>query len=117
MAGQKTGILGYAAYTPATGNIFCIGDACIVLSSKQAVRDYIKTFDVLAQPYEIGKVRYRAMRDLLMLGAAYCLDRKAYARFRSLALDDGMDVPGPRGEDRPTGDPMDMLLRVDWVGP
>lgn len=87
-------IIGYFSYTKG-GNVFCDGDACVISSSKEVMRFYIK--EMLPDSREqdiIKKTKFGEIMNGLTRGGAYAFDKASYRKFLPLAKKCGMkDLP------------------------
>jgi len=88
-----TKVAGYLAYlSPA--EVVCMDvDACVILGSIGAMRQYLAEMDPLGAPRAtVKKTRFGEIWRGLELGAAYAFDQEAYAKFYPLALQAGLPV-------------------------
>lgn len=68
-------------------------DACVILGSIGAMRQYLAEMDPLGAPRAtVKKTRFGEIWRGLELGAAYAFDQEAYAKFYPLALQAGLPV-------------------------
>ena len=94
-------VIGYFAFSR-SGNVFCDGDACLVIGSEADIRRYLSERGSSAA-MSVKKTRYWEIMAGIRAGAAYSFDEVAYNRFYPLAARDGLSVGPENFGPTPTG--------------
>jgi len=117
MSDRDMKVLGYVAQRQGKPEMVCEGDSCVVAGSGRKMNEYIKAFsNSPSTGYQVSKARYGDVMKGLKLGGAYSFDEESYARFYTLAREDGMKLVDftPMMHNWPEG-PAISLMRVQWV--
>jgi hypothetical protein len=86
-------IIGYFAFTR-NGHVACDGTACLVAGSYKSMKHFLaKSHPLQAANHKILKTTYGEIRTGMKMGAAYAFDAQSYARLKTLAHADGIDLP------------------------
>ena len=86
-------VIGYFATYAGSMNVLCDGDACVIGSSREELKEYIKTqSNQNPADYIIKRTTYSEIDQGMKMGGAYAFDQKAYSKFQQLAKQEGKDL-------------------------
>jgi hypothetical protein len=117
MRNKDSKVLGYVTVQTGAINVFCDGDSCIVAGAENLMEEYLSTISTDRQSvFRITKARDGQIFQAMQMGGAYSFDRESYAKFYSLARDDGFDPADftPNNQNKPDG-PCISLMRAQWL--
>ena len=80
-------ILGYVAMAPDRSYVLCDGDACIVASSEEKMKEYIKDRGDPDWSYDIEKAYAKDVLFAIDLGGEYQFDKESYDKYKKVASD------------------------------
>lgn len=84
-------IIGYFSYTK-SGNVFCDGDSCIIINSKQLMRRLLQAKASIDSEQDlIKKTTFGEVINGIELGASYILDKDTYSVFNTIAKRNAMN--------------------------
>lgn len=110
-------IVGYFAILRGTPNILCDEDACVIGSSKEKLKNYIKELTTRkTADYVIKKTTFGEIYKGMTMGGVYALDEEAYEVYLPLAKSKGMNLAEFKieGDDQPPHPSAIRLMKIAW---